>query len=152
MWQLAQFYDQGNFGIIRNQKKCVKILKRAVELGCVEAMVFLGYLYDTGRGGKVDKKKAMQLYRIASDKGSVQGRYNFGMMLREDERHEEAFTLLKAAADRGHTHAMYTTGKCYVHEEGVARDLDEAKRWFARAAANGDEESSAVFEEMNASG
>ncbi|KAH8098205.1 hypothetical protein JL720_1137 [Aureococcus anophagefferens] len=50
-------------------KKAVKIFKRAVELGNVQATIELGYMYEKGRGVRLDLKKASQLYRMAADRG-----------------------------------------------------------------------------------
>ncbi|KAH8056731.1 hypothetical protein JL720_14201 [Aureococcus anophagefferens] len=54
-------YCEGRCGLVKSDKKAAKIWKRAVELGNVEAMVRLGYSYETGSGVKLDKKKAERL-------------------------------------------------------------------------------------------
>ena len=41
-------------------------------------------------------------------------------------------------------------GGLYEHGDGIEADLDEAKRWYARAAAKGHEDAIAILEELNA--
>lgn len=52
---------------------------------------------------------------------------------------EEAFRLYKMAAEQGLTSSQYNVGVCYEKVVGVERDLDEARRWYALAAAKGHE-------------
>ena len=58
---------------MRSGKKAEKLYKRAVELGDVDAMCFLGNLYvdTTPTGIKLDRKKAARLYRMAADRGHL---------------------------------------------------------------------------------
>lgn len=51
----------------------------------------------------------------------------------------------KAKADAGDAGAMRFLGTCYANGLGVSRDLDEAKRWFRKAAEAG---SQAAKEEL----
>ena len=51
---------------------------------------------------------------------------------------EEAFRLYKMAAEQGLTEAEFNVGLSNEKGVGVERDVDEAKRWYARAAAKGD--------------
>ena len=73
---LGNAYQHGHYGIAINMKKAVKIYKRGVELGSVEAMRRLGDMHDTGSGVKLDKKKASQLYRMAADRGMAKAQYS----------------------------------------------------------------------------
>ena len=139
MCQLAQLYHQGIRGIEQNDKKAVKIWKRAAELGNVSAMNGLAFNYFHGKGVKPDKKKAMQLYERASKTGNPRATCNLGLVLCEHRRFEEAVQLFRLSAEQNFTDSLCMLGNCYLHGEGVEADLDEAKRWYARAAANGDE-------------
>ena len=71
--ELGYVYQFGWHGVVRSGKKAEKLYKRAVELGNVDAMWFLGYLYaDTAPTGiKLDRKKAARLYRMAADRGHI---------------------------------------------------------------------------------
>lgn len=41
------------------------------------------------------------------------------------------------AAEQGHDRAQYNIGAFYCNGEGVARDLQKARQWMEKAAANG---------------
>ena len=114
-------------------------MKRAVELGDVDAMVFLGFLYATGSGVKLDKKKAEQLYRMAADRGDAVAQSNLGDFLRREKKLEEAFRYYALAADQGFTEAENNLGCCYMKGDGTEVDPGKARYWFERAAAKGDE-------------
>lgn len=138
---LGACYRDGDedLGIPKNCKKAAKLLKRAVELGNVDAMRDLGVMYSLGCGVKIDLKKAMQLDRMAIDRGDVIASYNLGCCLRENGDFDAAFRCFRAAADQGYRCAMVNVGNCYSGGSGVQVDLDEAMRWYERAIAKGDE-------------
>jgi TPR repeat protein len=56
-----------------------------------------------------------------------------------------ALKAVKEKADAGDAGSMRYLGTCYANGLGVPRDLDEAKRWFRRAAEAG---SQAAREEL----
>ena len=68
---LGSAYSHGQIGLVKSDKKAAKIWKRAVELGNVDAMAFLGEMHEEGSGVKLDKKKAERLYRAAADRGDA---------------------------------------------------------------------------------
>ena len=140
--QLGELYRDGEdaFGIVKSYKKAVKIFKRAVELGNVDAMVSLGKLLIDGNGvKKPDKKKAMQVYSVAADRGFARAQYNIACALDRDQRFEEAFRYYCLAAEQNFTRAEFNLGYCYAHGEGTEVDVAKARHWYARAAAKGHE-------------
>jgi TPR repeat protein len=151
MTLLGDFYRMGTGGV-KSTKKAVKIYKRAVELGNAEAALRLGQLYVTGDGVKLDKNKALQLYRTAADRGLAHAQAKLAELLLENNSSpdEEIFRLLELAAKQGLTSAEYNVGLRYVHGRGVKSDLEEAKRWFGRAAAKGHNQSVSVLERISA--
>ena len=111
-----------------------------MELGDVDAMIDLGGLYEHGSGVKLDKKKAMQLYRNAADRGDAVAQNSLACLLCSQEKLEEGFRYYALAADQGYTDAEYCLGLCYKAGEGTEVDLDKARYWFECAAAKGDKE------------
>jgi hypothetical protein len=136
---LGDAYCEGWYGLVKSDKKAAKIYRRAVELGDVEAMVFLGAFYEHGSGVKLDKKKAERLYRAAADRGDVVGQACLGSFLCSQEKHEESFRYFALAADQGFTNGENNLGCCYQRGEGTEVDLGKARYWFERAAAKGNE-------------
>ncbi|EGB06372.1 hypothetical protein AURANDRAFT_29293 [Aureococcus anophagefferens] len=132
-------YRQGHLGLVKSDKKAAKIYRRAVELGNVEAMTNLGFLYEHGSGVKLDKKKAEELYRTATDRGSALAQYNLGLLLYSEKKFEEALRYFALAADQGFNLAENSIGLCYRLGRGTEVDLGKARNWYERAAAKGNE-------------
>jgi TPR repeat protein len=141
VYELGDLYwfgeDYAN-DIVKSTKKAVKLFKRAVELGNVEAMVALGRSYFLGEGvKKIDKSKAMQYYRMAVDRGHAGAQNTYAVLLKKEKRYAEAVRYYRLAAEQGHTTASFNLGVAYAKGVVVEADLDEAKRWYARAADRG---------------
>ena len=101
-------------------------------------MVNLGSMYGTGEGVKMDMKKAMQLTKMASDRGNAGAQCNFANAMRMTGENEEALRCFRLSADQGFTEAEFSLGLVYMRADcGVEVDNDEAARWFARAASKG---------------
>jgi hypothetical protein len=136
MWEKGTEVDLvGQYGLVKSDKKAAKIWKRAVELGDVDAMIFLGDLYDTGSGVKLDKKKAERLMRMAADRGDAVAKCNLGILLASEDKFEESFRYYALSADQGYTRAEHNLGCRYLNGRGTEVDLGKARYWFERAAA-----------------
>jgi hypothetical protein len=144
-------YRHSYFGLVKSDKKAAKIWKRAVELGNVDAMRYLGEMYDEGLGVKLDKKKAMKLFRAAADRGAAAAfaQLNLGFFLRRERKLEEAFRYFALAANQGCTVGEYCLGLCYREGDGTELDLGKARYWFERAAAKGHEEATRELADLD---
>ena len=110
-----------------------------MELGDVDAMVYLAEMYEKGLGVKLDKKKAERLFRMAADRGDALAQTCLGAFLHSHEKCEEAVRYFALAADQGYTAGELNLGFCYRGGEGTEVDLGKARYWFERAAAKGHE-------------
>ena len=137
---LGTTYLSGRLGVGISKKKAARLLERASDLGDVEAMVRLSYMYHEGEGVKVDKMKAIRLCRTAAERGYAFGQFALSGFLCEGGMAEEAFAFAKQAADRGLPDAQGQVGLYFELGFGVSEDVDEARRWYEIAAANGSEE------------
>jgi hypothetical protein len=147
---LGNAYACGHFGLVKSDKKAAKIWKRAVELGDVRAMIFLGYAYETGSAVKLDKKQAMKLYRMAADRGDAVAQNNLGILLYSEKNYEEAFRYHALSADQGYTSGENNLACCYRDGEGTEVDLGKARYWFERAAAKGYEKATKSLARLDA--
>ena len=136
---LGEAYACGYYGLVKSDKKAAKIYRRAVELGDVDAMVYLGQLHQHGSGVKLDKKKAERLHRMAADRGDAIAQCNLAFLIDAEEKHEEAFRYYALSADQGYTPGEFNLGCCYLGGEGTEVDLGKARYWFERAAVKGHE-------------
>lgn len=66
-----------------------------------------------------------------------------GMSAYKDGNYEKAFELLFPLAQEGNVSAQSVLGTLYLEGQGTAQNVDEARKWFRRAALKGD--SSAQF-------
>ena len=68
-------FKMGGFGGVKvNQKAGLRMIKQAAENGESAALCFLGGLYESGEyGHPVDKAEALNLYKKASEAGSIDG-------------------------------------------------------------------------------
>jgi TPR repeat protein len=91
-----------------------------------------------GEGVKVDKEKAMTLWRQLSDWGCGAAMWKMGTVYRDGDGVEMdkqvAFTWFRKAADAGCVEAFSCLARAYAHGEGVERDPREASRCLDRAA------------------
>ena len=137
---LASCYERGLLGLVKNEKKAAKIYKRAVELGNVSSMIQLGSAYAHGAGVKCDKKKTMQLWKTAAERGSALAQAKVSTLFIESDP-IEAHRWMKLSAQQGYTAAESLLGHWlfngYLGVQ-VEMDLDESKRLLTRAAAKGD--------------
>ena len=100
-------------------------------------MALLGTLYVNGSGVKLDKKKAVRLYRAAADRGDAFAQLKLALLIDCQETREEAFRYYALAADQGSASGETCLGCCYRDGEGTEVDLGKARYWFQRAAAKG---------------
>ena len=145
--KLGAAYLGGKFGLKKSGKKAARLFARAAAAGNVEAMVDLGRLYDMGNGNerpvRLDRTKALELFRKAADTGSTHGQYNLGLCLidapkfrdlKDEEKMKEAFRVMKLCADRGMFSGQILLARFYVYGWGVEKDLVEARRLCELAA------------------
>jgi len=138
---LGNAYSNGRLGLVKSDKKAAKLYKRAVERGNVEAMCSLAVMYMHGEGVKHNKNKAIQLMRMAADRGVAEAQKMVAGAFDEAGDDQEAVRYMTLAGEQGLTEAETALGHLYAGGlDGVEVDFQEAKRWFARAAAKGDEE------------
>ena len=60
--------------------------------------------------------------------------YEEGKRLYDEKKYEQAFPLLKKAAEKGHRKAQYRVGRCYDKGNGVEEDNKTAFTWYEKAA------------------
>ncbi len=94
--------------------------------GDADAMFNLAQAYRLGRGVPQDVKQAEMLYARAAAKGHIKAADNYGLLLFQDGRREQAMPYVTAAADRGDPRAQYLLGIAYFNGDLVPRDYVRA--------------------------
>jgi hypothetical protein len=134
---LGQAYDFGAFGLKKSFKRASQLYELAAAHGHAIAQYNLGVCYYSGQGVKINYKTAALWYRRAAEQGYPSGQCGLGNIFLEGkgvaQSHDEAVKWFRLAAAQGNEDALCKLGAYY--EDG--QDLDEALRFYKRAAAKG---------------
>ncbi|KAF9431874.1 hypothetical protein BGZ76_011579 [Entomortierella beljakovae] len=143
--QLAQFYEQRDYGLIPDAEDAIGLYRASAQRNYAPAQYRLGACHEFGiLEVQHDPKQAVHWYSQGAENGHVEallalaGFYLDGSAGHAAEQSdEEAFRHVKAAAQRGVPKAEYITGFFLEHGLGVDQDLKEAKQWYRLACAKG---------------
>lgn len=105
--------------------------------GDADAQFNLGQAYKLGRGVPMDLKIAESWYKKAADKGHVQAADNYGLVLFQDNRREEAMPYIRASSARGEPRAQYVLGTAMFNGDIAEKDWVRAYALMTRASAQG---------------
>ena len=98
--------------------------------GDPDAQFNLGQAYKLGRGVPMDLKLAESWYKKAADKGHIQAADNYGLVLFQDNRREEAMPYIRASSARGEPRAQYVLGTAMFNGDIAEKD------WVQRLCAD----------------
>ena len=65
-----------------------------------------------------------------------------------DQNLTKAVELYEKSAQLGNSDAMYNLGECYETGDGVTKDFNKARKWYTKAAAQGDEDAQTILETL----
>jgi len=124
-------WERGEFA------KAVEEWRDPAAKGDADAQFNLGQAYKLGRGVPMDLKQAEAWYKKAADRGHVQAADNYGLVLFQDNRREEAMPYIRASADRGEPRAQYVLGTAMFNGDIAEKDWVRAYALMTRASAQG---------------
>ncbi|KAL4865816.1 hypothetical protein BDV12DRAFT_187903 [Aspergillus spectabilis] len=159
--ELALLYASAsdNDVVIRDEEYASQLFHQAAELGYKFSQFRLGMAYEYGlMGCPVDARQSIMLYSAAAAQGEHQaelalsGWYLTGAEGILQQSDTEAYLWARKAAASGLAKAEYAMG--YFTETGIgaAANLDDAKRWYWRAAAQGFPKARERLEELKQGG
>ncbi|KIX10338.1 uncharacterized protein Z518_01420 [Rhinocladiella mackenziei CBS 650.93] len=142
--ELGLLYESAtpNDVVIRDEKYAFQLFQQAAELGYKYSQFRLGSAFEYGLlGCPIDARQSIAWYTRAAAQGEHQselalsGWYLTGSEPLLTQSDTEAFLWARKAASSGLAKAEYAMG--YFNEVGIgtAADIEEAKRWYYRAAA-----------------
>lgn len=134
-------------GVQQDFAEGVAWLRKAVEHGAEGPIEQLLFLYDSGKAlpGKnlaENKKEGLALLQSWADQGSstaqyvLAGAYKGGLLGLPSDRAQMLYWLRKAAEKSPVAEAH--VGWVYSQGDGVAKDYEEAVRWYRKSAEHGD--------------
>lgn len=136
---LGLCYEQG-LGCMQDFVLAFKEYLLASKYDSEYALNKLGESYLKGQGTDVNKEKAFECFKKASEKNSDAkfnlGRcYLYGWGIAENER--QGFRYLNEAAAQNNVNAQHLLADCYLYGWGIAQNDEHAFLWYMKAAEQG---------------
>lgn len=124
-----------------NYAESIQWLKKAVDLGRIDARYYLASFYVEGLAVEQDYAEAARLVRPAAEQGyphaqSLLGNILVSGLLGEPD-YDEGVKMLKRAADQNDEMAQYYLSTLYFYGYGVEKDFVQAWKWLEAAAEGG---------------
>jgi TPR repeat protein len=130
--------------IIPDEAYARELFTQAAQLGYAPSQFKLGCCYEYGTlTCPVDPRRSIAWYTRAAEQGdpeaelALSGWYLTGSEGVLKQSDTEAYLWARKAADKGLAKAEYAVGYYSEVGIGVKQDLEEARRWYLRAAAQG---------------
>lgn len=137
---VARIHGEG-LGVPRNEPMAAQWMKRAAELGDINAVFSWGAMLAAGQGVEKDRKAAAEMFEKAARTGHPAANYNLGLLfLRGDGKPENPYRAaqhLTYAAEKGVVEAQYDLAGLYQSGAGVQPNALEASKWLRAAAEQG---------------
>ena len=114
--------------------------RKGAELGGAHAQNSLGYCLHEGKGAQQDRDEALRWFRASAAQGNRFGQESLARAFAEPDfaglpqDWNEAFRLYRLSAEQGWHWSQYHLGECYEKGLGTQRNLQEARRWYEKAA------------------
>ncbi|KAJ3290505.1 hypothetical protein HK104_006726 [Borealophlyctis nickersoniae] len=128
---------------------------RAAQLGFAPSQYKLGLCYEYGLLGlPIDPRRSIAWYTRAAEERdpeaelALSGWYLTGAEGVLKQSDQEAYLWARKAADKGLAKAEYAVGYYSEHGVGVRPDPEEARRWYLRAAGQGNKRAIQRVREM----
>ena len=128
---------------------------KAAQLGYSHSQYKLGLAYEHGQLNLIiNPKRYIVWYTRAAEQGdpeaelALSGWYLTGSDDILQQNDQEAYLWARKAADKGLAKAEYAVGYYTENGTGVECDFDEARRWYMRAAAQGNKRALIRLQEL----
>lgn len=113
-------------------------LTELADRGSALAMMYLGHLFVSGQHGcATDFAEAERWWKQSAEGGSIEGAYRLANFYLFQNRVEEAIPILLDLSGRGYAPATNGLGSIYYLGTYLQKDLNEARGYFSKAAAQG---------------
>lgn len=122
-------------------KEAIKIYKKLILKGSVEAEYSMAIMYRLGKGINADKEKCLMHLQNLAEIDHEQSLYQLGLAFQKGEDfdidYSQAKNYYERAATLGHLGSQNNLGIFYRFGYGCEKNYEEAFRWFKKAAENG---------------
>lgn len=154
--ELALLHETPNSNIVVHDEVYAKdLFTKAAQLGFVPSQYKLGFCYEYGLlGCPIDPKRSIAWYTKAAEKGNAEaelalsGWYLTGSEGVLPQSDAEAYLWARRAANKGLSKAEFAVGYYAEQGIGVKQDMEFARRWYMRAAAQGNKRAMSRLTEL----
>lgn len=158
--ELAMLHEMPNSQLVIHDPAYAKSLyEQAARLGYTQSQYKLGQCYEYGTlTCPVDPRRSIAWYTKAAEKGdseaelALSGWYLTGSEGVLKQSDSEAYLWARKAANKGLSKAEYAVGYYAEVGIGIKQDIEFAKRWYMRAAAQGNKRAMNRLTEMKRMG
>ena len=158
--ELAMLHEMPNSQLVPYDPAYAKALyTQAAHLGYTQSQYKLGQCYEYGTlTCPVDPRRSIAWYTKAAEKGyaeaelALSGWYLTGSEGVLKQSDSEAYLWARKAANKGLNKAEYAVGYYAEVGIGIKQDIEFAKRWYMRAAAQGNKRAMNRLTEMKRAG
>ena len=119
----------------QNYGEAIRIWRPLADRGDADAQFNLAQAYFLGRGVPQNMTLAEQWYERSARQGHPEATANYGLLLFQNGRRQEAIPFITRAADAGDPRAQYVLGTALFNGDIIARDGPRAYALMSRAAA-----------------
>jgi TPR repeat protein len=119
----------------QNYDEAIRIWRPLADRGDPDAQYNIAQAYFLGRGVPQNMVLAEQWYERAARQGHPEATANYGLLLFQNGRRQEAIPYVTRAADAGDPRAQYVLGTALFNGDVVTRDAPRAYALMSRAAA-----------------
>jgi TPR repeat protein len=120
------------------EAQAVAEVQARARTGDAEALDFLGWFYDEGRGLPADPAKAADAYRRGAEAGNKHAQWRYGVLLDTGQGVAAdpvaAMRWFEKSAAQGFTNALVSIGMLYSGGRGVPKDNAKALASYREAA------------------
>ena len=118
----------------QNYGEAVRLWRPLADRGDADAQFNLAQAYFLGRGVPQNMVLAEQWYARAARQGHPEASANYGLLLFQNGRRQEAMPFVNRAAEAGDARAQYVLGTALFNGDIVERDAPRAYALMTRAA------------------
>ena len=130
---LAGQYLCGNLGLAKDVPRAIELLTEAAELGSLDGMYHLGYIYFHGEGAEQDKPRGLCHLQQAAMKGHVLCRHNLGVVEDDNGNYELAVQHWMISAKMGHEDSLSCIKVSFMKSHATKAQYAEALKGYGDA-------------------
>lgn len=113
IYMLAEFYAEGESGLLKDEEKACELWEQAAGLGSCMAQADIGSSYYRGEGVEKNIEKAICYWKLAAIGGNEKARHNLGTVEVNNGNTDQAMKHWMISAKRGVGESLKWVGKGY---------------------------------------